>query len=636
MIERWWPFKPSISLQEEEIFELKKQFAAQGKELQQVKIDLEQYWKDIEKPNWKKKNILSALYTQSIARKADVIKTVQRYRENYLYVGILQLLIEDALSHNPVTNDLVQITSDNSVFNKHLQELQERVDIDGYVSSIVEDMLSLGEYMLSVECKPGEGVTKLRDDLDQSRLIAVYDYNLPAYFLELAEDRTFKGVTQIEPWKILHFCYGYSKLRMKIEGRTQSQYVRIGKPIMWGTFNLINYLDILTALVPAQYVQKLNSTSIIGVSVPEGMAPDEALKTAQRYEGLLNKFNETSDNEELTAQILKAIGKFKVIPVWGDRGQLNRMDPRWEEMTDVPVLEDIRRSIMASVGVPYNFIFGGEGDKNQTLKQFSRYLRKLALIQRAVKEGLTQLALIHLINVEEDPEKKLQPSIKDIQVRFTNQLISVEELDKLEFVDTLIAVVKNSVESINSIAASAGATINAPVLEDFLVKYLQMVGMENIFNLPEGVIDLNQQQGGQEMEGGEEEEGQGSVGGLLQLPEGAFENWSVTKLADYCVEAADAMGRAPVSEALNNIINSNKRRNRPLAAKVKQVFDAYKEMMDKKKGRNESLIDTVEQLESLLEKHSGKRDGKNENTPYIKTILRALKEANKNEHTTSE
>lgn len=477
-----------MQINEEEFLEIIKK---QGKQLQDLETDYKNYVQQIDKDEqlgWKKKSMLTYLYTTTEGKKENIFKTVNKYRENYLYTGIMQLLVEDALSHDPATSEIVQIVSEVPEFNKELEDLQERVDIDTMVSNIVEDTLTFGEYFVRIESDEENGVTKIVDDIEQQRFIAVYDGNLPIYFLkrQVKLGGSITGVERIDPVKAIHFCYGYSKLRMKIDEIQVPEYVRIGKPLMWGTFNLLNYLDVLTALVPALYVQKLSSTSIIGVSVPDNASPEDALKACQRYESILNRFAEMRDESQITMQVLNAVGRFKVIPVWGDRGQLNKMDPRWDDMGDTASMEDLRHSIMASVGVPYNFLFGGGGDKQETLKTFARYLRKLAMIQKTVKDGLTQLALIHLAR------KGMKPRMADIDVKFTNQLIDVEHLDRLEFLDSLVSVVKSAVDNVTSIGQVLQAQINPEPLSEFLTRYLKIVGLEKVFILPQQ-IDLTMQ-----------------------------------------------------------------------------------------------------------------------------------------------
>jgi hypothetical protein len=494
-------YKPEINLVESQMNELQKKLQTTQKEFQQLQLEYSQYLKETNgmgsgPKDWRRNSILSALFYRGVSKKGEIYKVISQYKENYLYTGIMQLLVEDALSHDPVTNEIVDITSDNKDLDADLRELQERIHIDEIVAGIVEDMLGYGEYFLNISSEEGKGVTEIKDDADQTKLLAVYDGILPKYFLRREKQAGTASVQlkEVSPKEILHFCYGYSKIRIEIDGRQQKEYLRMGKPVMWGTFNLLNYLDTLTALVPAQAVQKLNSTSIIGVSVPEGLDPADALLAAQRYESILNRFTIGEENEQVVSQILSAAGKFKCIPVWGDKGRLENMDPRWQQQMDPALFDELRKSIMASIGIPYNFMFGGGGDKNETLKQFSRYVRKLGMIQKAIRNGLLQLAIIHL--VMKSPQRLI--NVEDIHIKFTNQLLSVEELDKLEFLDTLLGTLEHSVESISKMAEAIGLRIDPNVMLAFLSRYLRIVELENLFvNDPvTGIVPEQDGQGG--------------------------------------------------------------------------------------------------------------------------------------------
>jgi len=471
-------YSPEVRLEEvNEIKSMRQRLSFTESALMDLRKEYEQYLKEfVGKPDWKRNSILSMLYFRGIFRKEEVFRVVKNYKENYLYTGILQLLVEDALSHDPITNELVELSSDNPELNRELDILQERINVDELVSSIVEDLLSYGEYFLRVECEPGQGVIAVHDDLNQTKQLAVYKGILPEFFLR--KEKTSGGLKEVEPNKMLHFCYGYSKIRIEVDGRQQNEFLRMGKPIMWGTFNLLNYLDTLTALVPAMYVQKLNSTSIIGLAVSADTDPKDALEAAQRYESILNRFTIGDDNEQLVSQILNAAGKFKCVPMWGDHGQLTENDPRWKAQIEVGLFEELRRSIMASIGVPYGFVFGGDTKKQDTLKQFTRYLRKLALIQRAIKNGLTQLAIIHLVAMN----KKL--NVEDVIVKFTNQIIAADELDKLEFIDTLVGVLLNTTKSLAEISQITMMPMDPNELKEFMARYLRMVHLEGLYGEP--------------------------------------------------------------------------------------------------------------------------------------------------------
>jgi lipid II:glycine glycyltransferase (peptidoglycan interpeptide bridge formation enzyme) len=86
--------------------------------------------------------------------------------------------------------------------------------------------------------------------------------------------------------------------------------------------------------------------------------------------------------------------------------------------------------------------------------------------------------------------------MEDITVRFTSALISIDDLDKLEYTDSLISVVKNTVDSITAIAAATQSGLNPEVLDSFLKSYLRMVNLENLFFIGQAPPpDVNAQPG---------------------------------------------------------------------------------------------------------------------------------------------
>jgi hypothetical protein len=416
--------------------------------------------------------------------KWDVYNKVKSTRDTYLYAGIVSLLVEDSLAPSIVTNDIVAITSKNKKFNADLEEFQKKFDLDEIVKTIIGDLLSFGEYFLSTKIDGiksdgtgGEGITEINDDVDQGKIVALYDGTMPSRYIVMNEKG--KQIGTKKPYEIAHFIVGDRKLRIKIEERQQSEYVRIGRPLFWGTFELLNNLMLMTALIPASYVQKINNSSIIGVQVAEGTSPDQAFEIADQFQTLLNKtvtFDKAS-GEISISDVLNAAGKFKVIPQYGDKGSMQKVDPRFDEITDLSVLDDLRQSIMSAIGVPYNFLFGGSESKGDTLKTFSRYVRKLHNIQAAVGYGLKQLAMTHLLN------RGHKPSVEDIDIKFTNALVHVEDLDKIEFIDTLVSTLGNVSETVNKISQELDAEIDRKELAKFFSRFLKPIGLDTLFIL---------------------------------------------------------------------------------------------------------------------------------------------------------
>lgn len=274
-------------------------------------------------------------------------------------------------------------------------------------------------------------------------------------------------------------------------------------------------------------MQKLNATTVVGVRVPPETSVQRAWEIARKYQELLNVYTTVDERGRVAlVDVIDTVGRYKVVPIWGDeKGFIQLADPKLEESFALDIVEELKVTLCASLGVPYSFLFGSrEGaTKLDTLKSFSRYVKKVASIQRAIREGLYQLVRI---------EAKLYGlgdiSVEEIDVRFRNALISTEHLDKLEFIAGMIDTVRSSVEAVNEIGGVLEAKVNKEKIVEFLNNYLGMVGLDGVIEVErgeegsvvggmEGVSDVLGGEFGEEswlededemgLVGGEEEEG---------------------------------------------------------------------------------------------------------------------------------
>jgi len=435
---------------------------------------------------------LSAILGQPILDKQRMIETVEAYKDTFFHQMIVNLLVDDALSMDPVTGDVVEITTVNESLKPIVEGLQERIDLDAFISSIVEDVVSYGDYVVRV-VNDGRKVVALEDDIDQKKVIVVYKAGRPVCLVDYSEVSKNSDNAMMNYVEFLHFSVNPRKIRLKLPDKVYEQvakegfteYVRLGKPLFWGLWDLLNSLYILMVFYPIFCVQKLNATTVIGVKVPQETSVQRAWDIARKYQELLNVYTTVDDRGRVAlVDIIDTVGKYKVVPVWGDeRGFMQLADPKLEESFALDIVEELKVTLCAALGVPYNFLFGSrEGmSKLDTLKSFSRYVKKVASIQRAIREGLYQLVRI---------EAKLQGigdiPVEDIDVRFRNALISTEHLDKLEFVTGMIETVRGTVESVNDIAGVLEGTVDKEKVIDFLNDYFGLVGLEGVIQIGKG------------------------------------------------------------------------------------------------------------------------------------------------------
>jgi len=464
---------------------------------------------------------LSTVLGQPILDKQRMIEMVEAYKDTFFHQMIVNLLVDDALSVDPVTGDVVEITTVNEMLKPIVEGLQERIDLDAFISSIVEDVVAYGDYVVRV-VNDGRKVVALEDDIDQKKVIVVYKAGRPVCLVDYSEVMKNSDDAMMSYVEFLHFSVSPRKVRLKLPDRVYAQvekegfteYVRVGKPLFWGLWDLLNSLYILMVFYPVFAVQKLNATTIVGVRVPPEMSVQRAWEIARKYQELLNVYTTVDERGRVAlVDIIDTVGKYKVVPIWGDeRGFVQLVDPRIEESFALDIVDELKVLLCASLGVPYGFLFGSrEGaTKLDTLKSFSRYVKKIASIQRAIREGLYQLVRI---------EAKLHGlgdiSVEEVDVRFRNALISTEHLDKLEFIAGMIDTVRSSVEAVNEIASALEASVNKEKIVDFLNSYFGLIGLEGAIELEKGGKgEVGEGMGGEIgeedwMVGGEELEGVG-------------------------------------------------------------------------------------------------------------------------------
>jgi hypothetical protein len=481
-----------------------------------------------------KRYFLSAVLGQPILDKQRMIEMVEAYKDTFFHQMIVNLLVDDALSVDPVTGDVVEITTVNETLKPIVEGLQERIDLDAFISSIIEDVVAYGDYVVRV-VNDGRKVVALEDDIDQKKVIVVYKAGRPVCLVDYSEVVKNSDKAMMNYVEFLHFSVSPRKVRLKLPDKVYEQvakegfteYVRVGKPLFWGLWDLLNSLYILMVFYPIFCVQKLNATTVVGVRVPPETSVQRAWEIARKYQELLNVYTTVDERGRVAlVDVIDTVGRYKVVPIWGDeKGFIQLADPKLEESFALDIVEELKVTLCASLGVPYSFLFGSrEGaTKLDTLKSFSRYVKKVASIQRAIREGLYQLVRI---------EAKLYGlgdiSVEEIDVRFRNALISTEHLDKLEFIAGMIDTVRSSVEAVNEIGGVLEAKVNKEKIVEFLNNYLGMVGLDGVIEVErgeegsvvggmEGVSDVLGGEFGEEswlededemgLVGGEEEEG---------------------------------------------------------------------------------------------------------------------------------
>ena len=384
----------------------------------------------------------------------------------YLVDVITQQLVEDALSPDITTNEVIEISSTNADYAQKLRELQDTLDFDAIASDVAEELVHRGEYSYKLTVDKEKGVTDVADDVDQDRIAALYNKGIPEHFLVQSEDG--RKLEMVPGYQYAHFCFSSRKIRLNLktaffhkqEAEIPANFpklAKVGRPFFYGVCHKLKELQLLEMLVPASRLAEMSRGSLVGVQVPTGTAPKEAFDVMRSYERILNSGNQLAEQlgqsgEAVGAKIqdiLSAASKIKAVPIFGERGTLSNLSDIRANTVGSDIIgsvDSLRGTILASVGIPPELVFGGDVSKGELLKRYARYLRRVKSLQSAIASGVKHICYVHLLN---SGIKGI--NTKDIQVRFRNEFVHIDELEKLEFVDATVSTVTNIVNFIDGL-----------------------------------------------------------------------------------------------------------------------------------------------------------------------------------------
>jgi hypothetical protein len=354
-----------------------------------------------------------------------------------------------------------------------------------------------------------KGILEINDDVDQRDVIAITTSGEITGYLTLEREvgslgrvGGIKKAAIVPPHRFINFSLNDAKIRVNLRedpilktiGDTEvrkkiPRFVRIGRSTLYPILSKIKELQLLEALVPATKLQKLASGTIIGMRVSTGYDVKKGFEAAKEAEGLLNKKVgiDTRTNLINVENIMSTVGAIKLVPLFGDKGELTKFDYKPDEPDDLlQSVEDIRKVILSAVGIPYEVIFGSDNaeSKGELLKRYARYLRRLKTVQTAVANGVRQIVEIHLVNTGTE----FSPS-DDIQIEFKNKLIQVDLLDELEFLDTTVGMLGNVLTFLGIQEELMSKVTNKKELLLFLQSKLRVLGMEKVID-PKKADDL--------------------------------------------------------------------------------------------------------------------------------------------------
>ena len=423
--------------------------------------------------------------------KTGIIEDIDTIKNFYFSQMIVDRILDDALNPTGNDNKLFEIRIKNTQneidesATKMINDFATEYNLQKLIVDIANDLLYYGEYFIRLDVNgfgddtAKKGIINIHDDVDMALTLPVFRDSDVSYLLTLGE----KKIETTQPTNVIYFSMPSSRIRVKVDGLNDKVlYLRMGKSVLYPIYGLIKELKFLEALVPLGFINDALTTKLVSVSVPASTKPAEAQKIAQTFERMINKTlkfkTDGQTDEEIIKTVGSRVGEVKVIPNWGDKGELQsedfNSDTDYAEMHEKIV--DIRKMALSTIGIPSSII-DEEGMKADVIKDHIRYTKKLKSIQFALKEGLQRLLIVHLTNSGFTNYTK-----EDIEVVFLN-ILNTDDLEKLEYLDLTVSMVDNFKSFVEDFEDHDRIDINMEEYINFLNKQFDVVAGFNIFEL---------------------------------------------------------------------------------------------------------------------------------------------------------
>ena len=327
--------------------------------------------------------------------KTGIVKDIDSIKDFYFSQMIVDRILDDAL--NPTGNEhiLFEARIKNSsgeideTASKLTNDFIKEFNLQKLIIDIAADLLYYGEYFIRLDVNgfnddvTKKGIVNIHDDVDMAYALPVFRDSDVSYVLALGK----KKIEVVQPTKLIYFSMPSSRIKVKVDGLSDKVlYLRMGKSVLYPIYGLIRELKFLEHLFPLGFINDALTTKLVSVSVPATTKPGEAAKISQTFEKMINKtlkIDSTGQtDEEILRTISSKVGEVKVIPNWGDKGELNAEDfnseNNYDEMGEK--ITDIRKMALSTIGIPSSII-DEESSKSDVIKDHIRYTKKLKSIQ---------------------------------------------------------------------------------------------------------------------------------------------------------------------------------------------------------------------------------------------------------------
>lgn len=330
--------------------------------------------------------LVSALF-KSVQSKKALKAFHDALSEHYLLRIIKNSIYHDVFYKFIDPNDTqlglpIMVKGSNKKVEDKIVELLEELRVGEIVKEILDATLYLGEYLLFFD---RENFQIDETMIDQTAWRAVYQRG------RLAKIVAFQNTERIDAMKdrALIFRIKYLPLKLNVLGQDEYPfYAYVGQGIIGPEIlNLINTIRLIEALMPINQVLSVQAGQIVYARFPEAPANiKEGFDLARQYERLLNAPVEISTTTDPTSyqDIIASIAKWRVIPLFGEKGVIEPRELPRPGPIDMQALGYIKGALADAIPLPASYL--GIPEQNQDRNKLAQYYMMITEIRRAIAD----------------------------------------------------------------------------------------------------------------------------------------------------------------------------------------------------------------------------------------------------------
>ena len=384
----------------------------------------------------RKSSDLQKIYAEMIKLSFERQQRYKDYEDMLLeptLQGAVEIMVDDACHHSREHSATVWVTADDPMIRKAVEEMFDNIQVEERIFDWAFNMTLYGDFFLKLNGKQGVGIGFLEDDyhpadvqrMDINGVLVGFVTPKTEYINTNNPNPTRDTMEMYDPWEWVHFRIQggqrrrrvVERLRMnptqryqKLEDRLTTRY---GVSSVEPARRIFKQLQMVEQSLIIARLHRSQQRYIYKIKTGEASTPKEAAAIMQQMAQTLTQDEGLVLGQEWDFQYQPVGNSMDIfLPVFGDRGDVEIITLGGDiNVRGIKDVEMLRKIYHGALKVPAAYL-GFESDLPSSLGEGAlyrlsiRYARTVKRVQRAVIQGLTRLAQIHLAYKGLSPDPK--------------------------------------------------------------------------------------------------------------------------------------------------------------------------------------------------------------------------------------